>query len=276
MKVFRTACLVALCVILSAPVVTQAHPDTIEPNRYVRPLTDEEIRQASAEEAARFAEILRQLPYSREDREIDVGPYAPREVYPSESRILDVPLHQQLTSYWCGPTSVLATIDEYGRIGQVSGTTEQQKQQRIANQTGTTGDGANTLSLKNTLNEYVGDVHNYVVKKIDSYSGDYYDFWDILYSTIIQQGRPIIVGVNTKSLPYYGGAEKWHYVVIDGMTVWCNDYSGQIERSISTVRVMDPNHDSAYYGYHQVLFGEMLNAAANFYPGATQAFNIIY
>jgi hypothetical protein len=126
------------------------------------------------------------------------------------------------------------------------------------------------------LNSYVGDVHSYVVKRIDSYSGNYYEFWDILYNTIITQGRPILIAVKTSYLPYYGGTTYYHYIVVDGMTVWYNDYSGQIERSISTVRVMDPHYSSSYYGYHEVLFMQLLNAAVNFYPASEQAYNLAY
>jgi hypothetical protein len=98
-------------------------------------LTEEEIERANQEEARRWSQILLE----------------PQWTYP-ESMILNVPHHIQQETYWCGPASVLAMTDYNGRVAQVSGTSEYEKQNTIAIQSGTTTSGSNTLYLRNTLN----------------------------------------------------------------------------------------------------------------------------
>ena len=259
--------------------VAMASPASARPrdtvNKSGEILTQEEIDSARAEAEAEYAKI----PKAPADAEpLPPGPAIIQEVYPSESRFLDVPTHRQQTGYWCGPASILAMIDDFGRLGNVSGSTEQAKQQTIATQSGTTTQGSYTPSLQQTLNSYVRDVRTYQVGTVDSYSGDYNYFWNICYDRIISAGTPICVLVKTSYLPYYGGTAYYHYVVVDGMTVWRNDFNGQIERSISTVRIVDPHYSDSYFGYHTVLWTDLLNAAAGYYipPVDCQAFNLIW
>lgn len=63
----------------------------------------------------------------------NVGDISIQWTYPVK-KILDVPHHEQQTSYWCGPTSILQIIDYNGREDRVKGTTEYEKQKTLAQQ----------------------------------------------------------------------------------------------------------------------------------------------
>lgn len=79
-------------------------------------------------------------------------------LYP-QSKSLYVPLHTQETYYWCGPASILAIIDYNGKKNYVEGSTEYDKQEQFAEESGTTTSGSNTLDLRNVLNDYVSSEH---------------------------------------------------------------------------------------------------------------------
>jgi hypothetical protein len=98
----------------------------------------------------------------------------------------------------------------------------------------------------------------------------------MIESNVFNAHQPLLVAVNTKYLPYYGGRVSYHYVVVDGMTKQIDDYSGQPIKSISTVRVVDPHYNSSYTGYHTVYYEELLRAAVGFWESATQAYNVAY
>jgi len=247
-------------------------------NLHVRPLTQEEIDQANAEESSRYAEILDRLSTMGIldiDFETNSELVYPLDLVP-EYRFLNAPRHQQLEAYWCGPASVLAIIDYFGFADDVQGSTEYEKQETIADESGTTKRGSNTLDLKNTLTSYVGGEHTYVVRRIGSYSDDYDALWNILYDTIIVQDCPVLIAVETSSLPYYNGNSYYHYIVVDGMTVWKDEYSGRVLKSMTTVRVMDPHYNNLYYGGHEILFTELLEGAVGFCSASDQAYNLAY
>ena len=86
--------------------------------------------------------------------------------------------------------------------------------------------------------------------------------------------QPVIVLVQTKYLPYYNNHSSQHYIVVDGLTKYIEDYSNSPAKSISTVRIVDPNNNSTYTGYHTVLFNELYRAAIGYFETGEQYYNL--
>lgn len=198
--------------------------------------------------------------------------------YP-QRRILYVPHRVQQTDYWCGPTSVLQIIDYNGEIGSVAGSTEYQKQNTLAIQSGTTNKGANTLSLRNVLNNYLGNTHTWNTRAITDTSSNYNALWNILYNNIFLERQPVLLLVNAKYLPYYSSSKNvFHYIVVDGMINQIEDSSGQPVKYLTQVRIVDPHYSQNYTGYHQVYFDDIYNAVTGFFKDSSnpQAYNVSY
>lgn len=237
-------------------------------------LTQAEIDQLNKEEAKQYKEILKFQERQPSSSNGQSG-ISPQWTYPV-SKTLNVPHHQQLQSYWCGPASDLQIIDFNGKYGNVAGSTEYEKQNTIANQAGTKQDGSNTVNLKNVLNSYLSTIHNWVVKRIDGSTGAYDGLWNVVDYNVFQANQPVLVLVQTKYLPYYNGHASQHYVVVDAMTKYIDDGTGQPVKSISTVRIVDPNPNSSYTGYHTVYFNDLYNAAKGYFDSGQQTYNVAY
>lgn len=119
-------------------------------------------------------------------------------------------------------------------------------------------------------------IHNWVVKRIDGSTGAYDGLWNVVDYNIFQANQPVLVLVQTKYLPYYNGHASQHYVVVDAMTKYIDDGTGQPVKSISTVRIVDPNPNSSYTGYHTVYFNDLYNAAKGYFDNGQQTYNVAY
>ncbi|MGQ9558091.1 MAG: C39 family peptidase [Desulfurispora sp.] len=230
-----------------------------------------ELLKANQESNARYSEIIKILSKRPQKNFTGISPLW----HYNEEKILNVPHHVQQTTYWCGPASSLQIIDYNGRIGSVSGSTEYQKQNTIANQTGTTKSGANTLNLRNNLNSYLSGIHSFNVSTIKK-NTDYDKLWNILDYNIFSSGQPVLCLIKTSYLPYYNGKVSYHYVVVDGMNKVIDDSTSQPVKSSSTVRIVDPHYNTSYTGYHIVYFNDLYNALKGYYEAGSQAYNLAY
>lgn len=259
-----------LCLIPSAHSEDIVAVDKGQINLLPDTASKEEMQKADKESDKRYAEILQSLS-KQPKKPTDVSP----QWYYYETKILGVPFHKQQTSYWCGVASNLATIDYNGRTGNVSGSTEYQKQKTIANQTETTEDGSNTLSLRNNLNNYLSDIHYFNVRAIKD-SSHYDILWNIIDSNINSSRQPVLCLVKTSPLSYYNGAVYYHYILVDGLKKCIDDSTGQVVKNSSIIRIVDPHYDSAYGGYHEATFEQLFLALKAYYDAGLQAYNLAY
>ncbi|QNB44893.1 hypothetical protein BR63_00235 [Thermanaerosceptrum fracticalcis] len=188
--------LVLFIMVFGATVVYGAEQEMIN---LIETNDEKTIEKAAKEESKQWQKVMDYI--NKQNNKSIPGIITPKWIYPV-SKSLFVPLHTQQTHYWCGPASTLAIIDYNGRAGQVSGSTEYQKQNTIATQSGTTNSGSNTLNLRNTLNNYVSNIHYFNVKKINGASGDYDALFNLIDYNIFNLNQPVMVLVKTSYLPY--------------------------------------------------------------------------
>jgi hypothetical protein len=60
------------------------------------------------------------------------------------------------------------------------------------------------------------------------------------------------------------------------MTKMIDDGSGQVIKSSSSVKVVDPNHISSYNGVFNVNYNDLYNAVKGYYDAGLQAYNVCY
>ncbi|GAW31962.1 C39 family peptidase [Carboxydocella sp. JDF658] len=274
-KIFILCLLAILTFGFSMPVLAESQiVDETMINNQADSLTPAQIEQLNKEEAKKYQQVLKYIEQQAKNLKAQTS-ITPQWTYPV-SKILNVPYHKQLYSTWCGPASALQIIDYNGKYSSVSGSTEYQKQQTLADQIGTNDNGSNTVNIRNVLNNYLSSIHSWTVKRIDSSSGAYDILWNIIDSNIFNAKQPVLVLVQTKYLPYYNGHASQHYVVVDALTKYIDDGTGQPVKSISTVRIVDPNPNSSYTGYHTVTFNDLYNAAKGYFDSGKQYYNVSY
>lgn len=170
----------------------------------------------------------------------------------SSSNYLNVPLYQQINSYYCGPASVQMVV-KYCTNSLIS-------QSTLASSMGTSSSGGT----------YVYQVTQELNKRVGGYQ--YTGTWEYSFSNgliySIDKGKPVVCHLMTGSLPNYPTtANSGHYVVATGYYV---AFSGS--SSTSTCRYNDPHYNSSYYGTYTCSISEMtaaINANAGYYIRST-------
>ena len=133
--------------------------------------------------------------------------------------------------YYCGPASALQAIAAWG--GYVSGRTNRQKMDTLANAMGTDTSGTSYINLTATLNDYTSS------KPYSSTPGNSMDvdeFLNTCYRSLASGYAPIIQ-CKTGKLDYYNGHDTGHFITVSGADL-----------STEKVRLVDPNYRQKYFG----------------------------
>lgn len=152
-----------------------------------------------------------------------------------------VKLVPQIKTWWCGYATTLQTLYGLGKQGTVSGSTDAQKQTKIANDMGDPNNSAIVYKICNYLNARLSTgKYSYYLgssQTVHSFSG--------LVGSSLMLDRPVILHARTQSLPYYNGKNLAHYLSLD-----------TIEVAKNKVRIVDCNYDTRYQGTHYVSIAE--------------------
>lgn len=158
------------------------------------------------------------------------------------TKVLSVPLYQQINNYYCGPASVQMVLKYLGD------TVSQSTLGSLMNTTPSSG--TYVYQIANGLNSYLGSgQYAYIYTSELSFGTKLF--------TSIDAGYPIICHTQTRELPHYNGHESGHYVVAIGYSWAQGGSSGGRE---NTVTFNDPNNNSNYYGKYTCKICEMTNA----------------
>ncbi|WP_366922467.1 C39 family peptidase [Metallumcola ferriviriculae] len=147
-------------------------------------------------------------------------------------------MHQQETTYWCGPASALQAID-YIIDNNVP------SQQQLANEWDPTNNkygmntdlyhGTTSPDMARAMNHWI-DTTWYVARAEDNYE----NLWAKLVFAVDYR-HPANILVNTQTLSWYNGKELTHFLTVRGWHDWS---SGERE-----VDLVDPNWNDTYFGY---------------------------
>ncbi len=234
--------IIAVCLVLSISSVTLAAeninehaPDINDPSRVE---AIEQLKQRV--EAAGYGKYA------------FTGGTSSRASYPIiETQTLNVPLHQQAETYYCGPACGKMVIDYLQPQNLTQGA--------VARKMETDSDGTIVYKLTNGLNYYLsGDPYSYVsTSEIAFASG-------LVYS--IDNGYPVVCHVQTNELPIYEGYTSGHYVVATGYYI--AQYNQNSASDVRTVYYNDPNYRYAFYGCKSCPINDMrlaINSQSGFY-----------
>ena len=173
---------------------------------------------------------------------------------------VNTPVCTQETSYWCGPASVQAVLQPHYIY---------QTQTDIAQRSGTTEAGSNSVNLANTANYYIGDSWYYVAVDVTTKSSLYEKLKTDMYL-----GWAPIPLFKTQYLAYYGGRDLRHYSPTRDFTAaYYGSDPSAYDYNNSSVTLSDVNYNPSYGGIHTVTFNELYNAVNAAY-GANK--NFIY
>ncbi|MCG8499109.1 MAG: hypothetical protein MJB12_01710, partial [Firmicutes bacterium] len=119
-----------------------------------------------------------------------------------------IPLIQQYNDYYCGPAATLSSLyslglaDDIVITGSYSGSLDDQRQQQLAYNMGTTSDGTSSPAIRDELNSYFsGNPYEWkrVTSSVDADEVKEDFKWSLKYD------YPVVIAVSTKHLSYYDG-----------------------------------------------------------------------
>lgn len=154
---------------------------------------------------------------------------------------------KQTESYNCGPTTVLQSLYGMDSAGQVAGSTDEAKIATLEDACKTSSAiGTYVYKMVEVLNEYniYGRVYQYT---LGSSFGSIHSFKNCI-ATSLTCGKPVVLHADTYYLAYYNGNSYGHYLSLD-----------VYDRRTETVRIVDCNYMTDYYGIHTVSVEEAYN-----------------
>lgn len=162
---------------------------------------------------------------------------------------VSAPLIQQSTSYWCGPCSVVQVAEGYGT--NISGTSNQAKQQTIVNYINTTypsdpvtTNGTYVYQISQCCTKYAGGGYTY---KAGANLTDA-QFKNTITNSLINNKCPIL-HARTQYISYYNGHSSGHYICLSA-----------VNNETNKVRLTDCNYNDTYYGTRSIPRSEAYNA----------------
>lgn len=117
---------------------------------------------------------------------------------------LEVPLHTQETSYYCGPATTLQTLEYHSSYGHT--------QKSLANDLGTTSSGTDGLNIVNVLNANQSKV-NYIVASVSTQE----KMMISLLSSIGVVHSPAVLRINTNDVPEWPYPTSGHFLNVSGI-----------------------------------------------------------
>lgn len=156
---------------------------------------------------------------------------------------------QQIETWSCGAASTLQALYGFGVEGDVTGSTDEEKEYTIIDDAEANGAGLIVYKVRNVLNKYTDAGYIYEKgKDMDleefGYNLAYSMMWDL---------APLLHAM-TGELEYYGGKDLGHYLTVSFIS-WSRNKT--IEDAIVTLN--DPHYDDNYFGNHDVPLSEAFN-----------------
>jgi len=143
----------------------------------------------------------------------------------------------QTTTNNCGSTSTLQTLYGLNSASTVSGSTNAAKIATLDAEYNVASQGSMMVyQVRDALNKYLIGNKSYIYALG---SGMTIDQFETNIANSLTYGKPVVLHARTGYLTYYGGKNLKHYLSLD-----------YVNRTSDTVRIVDCNYDSTYYGIH--------------------------
>lgn len=154
---------------------------------------------------------------------------------------------KQTKNYNCGSTTTLQTLYGLNSASAVNGSTDSAKIKTLDSEYNIDAQRSMYIyQVRDALNKYNKGNQKYVYATGKSMTIS--QFEDKV-ATSLTSCKPVVLHARTKYLSYYGGKASGHYLSLD-----C------INRTSDTVRIVDCNNNSSYYGIHYVTLKEAYNS----------------
>ena len=183
---------------------------------------------------------------------------------------------KQINTYYCGPATTLQMLKVSGKAGQVSGTTDAQKQKTLASNQylGTDRDGATWINnIASTMNKLSPRSRAWTQKVINKNDKDSLAHMQYFIRANHMYNYAVDYLVYPAELSYYpAGSRSGHYIYGSGIYY---DSNNAADYNNIRLRLNDPHYDDRYYGTHVEKFMNVVRAMHDYTTNRGPA-NLVY
>lgn len=229
-------CIIALLLICTnIMTVSAADVNMTEEEKVYQEYKDDEQYQKMVDDygEAYGETFLENVVKSRLNSNISIMSGGGNECYQTVKNIM------QTKDYNCGSTTTLQTLYGLNSASNILGIGDAARISSLDTKYNVESQGCMIVyQIVDALNKYNNGNQTYIYKEA---SGMTLNQFEDNVATSLTNCKPVVLHAVTTKLDYYYGRESFHYLSLD-----------YINRTSDTVRIVDCNNKSAYYGVHYV------------------------